>query len=246
MVLARHRRAAARQQGRSEGRLRESHRSGAEPHAGSRRLGLAALGRTAMKRHWRATAVLAGALWARPLNAQGGSFEELTRFTDVVNHIRSNYVDSVTYRQLVHSAIDGMLRALDPHSWFLSSEDNDRFNALERGELAVIGVSLELADGVPTILAVSDRSPADRAGIRPGDRLRARAPVVSPRSRGTASVPPPIVPVYVPKIACARSTEFRRRGSMPALFRCDWRVTRVRRFACCSTAVRASSPTASV
>lgn len=126
-----------------------------------------------MKRHWRAAAVLAGALWARPLNAQGGSFEELTRFTDVVNHIRSNYVDSVTYRQLVHFAIDGMLRALDPHSWFLSSEDNDRFNALQRGELAVIGVSLELADGVPTILAVSDRSPADRAGIRPGDRLRA-------------------------------------------------------------------------
>ncbi len=42
--------------------------------------------------------------------AQGGSFEELTRFTNVVSHIRANYVDSVTYRQLVHSAIDGMLR----------------------------------------------------------------------------------------------------------------------------------------
>jgi carboxyl-terminal processing protease len=109
---------------------------------------------------------------ASPCGAQGTpTYQELQRFSDVLNHIRSNYVDSVTTRQLVHSAIDGMLRALDPHSWFLSTEDNARFNALERGELAVIGVSLELADGVPTILAVTDRSPADHAGVRPGDRL---------------------------------------------------------------------------
>jgi carboxyl-terminal processing protease len=99
------------------------------------------------------------------------SYQELQRFSDVLNHIRANYADSVTTRQLVHSAIDGMLRSLDPHSWFLSTEDNARFNALERGELAVIGVSVELADGIPTILAVTDRSPADRAGVRPADRV---------------------------------------------------------------------------
>ncbi|HEY4099683.1 MAG TPA: S41 family peptidase [Gemmatimonadales bacterium] len=107
---------------------------------------------------------------ARPVRAQG-SYEELQRFSDVLNHVRSNYVDSTTYRQLLHAAIDGMLRSLDPHSWYMSSEDNARFNALERGELAVTGVSLELADGVATVLSVSDGSPADRAGIRPGDRV---------------------------------------------------------------------------
>ena len=124
-----------------------------------------------MRRCWLAAGAIACTVSATPLGAQGSS-EELTRFSAVLSHIRANYVDSVTYRQLVHSAIDGMLRGLDPHSWFLSSADNARFNALERGELAVIGVSLELADGVPTILAVTDASPADRAGVRPGDRLR--------------------------------------------------------------------------
>jgi carboxyl-terminal processing protease len=108
---------------------------------------------------------------AARLPAQG-SADELTRFSAVLSHVRANYVDSVTYKQLVHSAIDGMLKGLDPHSWYLSSEDNARFNALERGELAVIGVSVEIADGTPTILAVTDASPADRAGVRPGDRLR--------------------------------------------------------------------------
>jgi carboxyl-terminal processing protease len=119
---------------------------------------------------WRWIGVMLLAVAARPLAAQG-SYEELQRFSDVLNHIRTNYVDSVTYRQLVHSAIDGMLRSLDPHSWFVSSEDNDRFNALERGELAVTGISLELADGIPTVLDVADASPADRGGVRAGDRL---------------------------------------------------------------------------
>ena len=111
------------------------------------------------------------ALLAARLPAQG-SADELTRFSAVLSHVRANYVDSVTYKELVHSAIDGMLKGLDPHSWYESAEDNARFNALERGELAVIGVSVEVADGLPTILNVTDASPADRAGVRPGDRLR--------------------------------------------------------------------------
>ncbi|MES1259310.1 MAG: S41 family peptidase, partial [Gemmatimonadota bacterium] len=70
-------------------------------------------------------------------------------------------------------AIDGMLKGLDPHSWYLSSDDNARFNALERGELAVTGLSVEIADGTPVVLAVTESSPADHAGVHPGDRLLA-------------------------------------------------------------------------
>jgi carboxyl-terminal processing protease len=106
-----------------------------------------------------------------PVAAQGGSYEDLQRFTAVLNHIRQNYVDSVSYRSLVRAAIDGMLRALDPHSWFIGVEDNKRLDALARGELAVTGVAVELADGVPTVLSVRDGSPADGAGVRPGDRI---------------------------------------------------------------------------
>jgi carboxyl-terminal processing protease len=124
-----------------------------------------------MTRRSLAAVAAACAMLAAKLPAQG-SADELTRFSAVLSHVRANYVDSVTYKELVHSAIDGMLRGLDPHSWYESAEDNARFNALERGELAVIGVSVEVADGLPTILNVTDASPADRAGVRPGDRLR--------------------------------------------------------------------------
>lgn len=123
-----------------------------------------------MKRAAAVIAALVSLAAARPVHAQD-SYQELQRFSDVLNHIRANYVDSTTYRQLLHAAIDGMLRSLDPHSWYMSAEDNARFNALERGELAVTGVSIELEDGVATVLSVTDGSPADHAGVRPGDRI---------------------------------------------------------------------------
>jgi carboxyl-terminal processing protease len=118
-----------------------------------------------------ATGLLLGLGPVAPAHAQASSYEELQRFTAVLNQIRSNYPDSVTYNGLVRAAIDGMLRSLDPHSWFASSEDYERLNALERGELAVTGIVFEYADGVPTVLTYVPRSPAEKAGVLPGDRL---------------------------------------------------------------------------
>lgn len=103
--------------------------------------------------------------------AQVSSYEELQRFSAVLNHIRTNYPDSVAYSGLVRAAIDGMLRSLDPHSWFASREDYEKLNALERGELAETGIVFEFADGVPTILSYLPKSPAERAGVLPGDRI---------------------------------------------------------------------------
>jgi carboxyl-terminal processing protease len=106
-----------------------------------------------------------------PAGAQLSSYEELQRFSAVLNHIRTNYPDSVTYNGLVRAAIDGMLRSLDPHSWFASREDYDRLSAVERGELAVTGIVFEIADGIPTVLSYMPKSPAEKAGVLPGDRI---------------------------------------------------------------------------
>ena len=123
-----------------------------------------------MKKRCLAAPFLVALLAAPAVQAQGG-YEELSRFSAVVRHISDNHADSVTYRGLVRAAIDGMLRSLDPHSWFLPAEDADKYNALERGELAVTGIEIELADAVPTVIAVADGSPADGADVRPGDRV---------------------------------------------------------------------------
>jgi len=117
-------------------------------------------------------AVLLSTLAVARLPAQQRSaYEELQAFSGVLNHVRTNYVDSVSYAQLVHAAIDGMLRALDPHSAFYSRLDYQKLNAIERGELAITGLSLEEVDSAITVLAVAPKSPAAKAGVLPGDRL---------------------------------------------------------------------------
>ncbi len=107
----------------------------------------------------------------QPASPSRSAYEELQTFSGVLNHIRVNYVDSVTYAQLVRAAIDGVLHSLDPHSRFESHADHDKAGKLERGELAVTGVVLEDVAGATSVLAVLAKSPADKAGIQPGDRL---------------------------------------------------------------------------
>ena len=105
------------------------------------------------------------------LLAQRSAYEELQVFSGVLNHIRNNYVDSVGYSELVKAAITGMLRALDPHTRYVSRADRERLDAVERGELATTGMVLESVDGVPTVLTVFPRSPAAKQGIQSGDRI---------------------------------------------------------------------------
>ena len=104
---------------------------------------------------------------------QRSTYEELQTFSQVVNHINRNYADQVGYHELVTAAIRGMLRSLDPHSYFVSRGDWTKRGALERGELAVPGLALEEAGGVMTVLSVAPRGPAAKAGIQAGDRLLA-------------------------------------------------------------------------
>ncbi|HEY6223933.1 MAG TPA: S41 family peptidase [Gemmatimonadales bacterium] len=115
--------------------------------------------------------VLAVCLAGRVSAQQRSAYEELQTFSGVLNHIRLNYVDSVGYAQLVHAAIDGMLRALDPHSGFFSRLEAERFDLIERGTLAVTGITLEEVDSAVTVLAVASQSPAAKSGVQPGDRL---------------------------------------------------------------------------
>jgi carboxyl-terminal processing protease len=119
---------------------------------------------------------LAGFLSVGPtaLSAQQrAAYEDLQNFSGVLNHIRVNYPDSVSYSELVAAAIRGVLRALDPHSAYASRAEWDKRTALERGQVFTIGIALEEVDGAPTVLAVAPRSPAAKGGVLPGDRLLA-------------------------------------------------------------------------
>ena len=118
------------------------------------------------------TIVLLAAL-APGAAAQTPTYEQIQTFSYLLSQVRLNYVVPVHTEQLVHAAIDGMLRSLDPHSRFVPREENDRWMAWEAGRLAGTGIVLEEEDGAPTVAAVRAGSTAERAGILPGDRVQA-------------------------------------------------------------------------
>lgn len=98
--------------------------------------------------------------------------KELATFTDVLQKVKQLYVEPVSDKTLLNNAIQGMLVRLDPHSSFLEPEAARDFQ--EQIEGAFIGVGLELSvdkQGDIKVITPIEGGPAERAGIRSGDKL---------------------------------------------------------------------------
>ncbi len=91
--------------------------------------------------------------------------------TEALVNIRKYYVDEKTYREITYGAIHGMLEALDEHSAFLEEQDYSDMKDDTEGKFSGIGVTLGLRDGILTVIAPIEDSPAFRAGAQAGDRI---------------------------------------------------------------------------
>ncbi|MBX3127811.1 MAG: S41 family peptidase [Polyangiaceae bacterium] len=94
--------------------------------------------------------------------------EQLARVLVLIEH---DYVEPVDRRRLGDGAIKGMVAALDPHSAYLPPDDYAIFQSDTEGRFGGIGVEVDFADGAVTVIAPIEGSPAERAGVRPGDRI---------------------------------------------------------------------------
>jgi carboxyl-terminal processing protease len=94
---------------------------------------------------------------------------DLQRFTNVVEHIKNYYVKSMDDADLFENAMRGMLAGLDPHSSYLDKEDYADLKALTTGKFGGLGIELIPEDGLIRVITPVDDTPAQRAGIQPGD-----------------------------------------------------------------------------
>jgi len=89
------------------------------------------------------------------------------------NAIEQQYVDrsAVQPKTMTYGAISGMVESLGDtgHSVFLTPDMVQDENSLERGEFAGIGAELQVKNNQLVIVAPMDGSPAQKAGLRPGD-----------------------------------------------------------------------------
>jgi len=99
------------------------------------------------------------------------TYEGLKLFTDIISLVEDNYVDSVDTKELIHSAIQGMIRSLDPHSSFMPPEAFEELQIDTHGEFGGIGIVITMKKGILTVVSPIEGTPAYRKGIQAGDRI---------------------------------------------------------------------------
>jgi carboxyl-terminal processing protease len=116
--------------------------------------------------------VLGGWLLQRGLHRGNGSFARAQLFEEVRARVADNFVDSIPEPELFRKAAAGLVRELhDPHSVYLTPEKLRSLNESTSGHYGGLGIQIDVRDGWITIVAPLPGSPAERAGIEPGDRI---------------------------------------------------------------------------
>jgi carboxyl-terminal processing protease len=99
--------------------------------------------------------------------------ESLALYAEAVDTVRKDYVDreAIDPRKQTYGAIEGMLDTLgdEGHTRFLTPEEREQNNNSLSGTYEGIGIEIETKDDKVVVVAPIEGTPADRAGIEPGD-----------------------------------------------------------------------------
>jgi len=98
-------------------------------------------------------------------------YRQLDLFGDVLERVRSDYVEKPDDTKLIESAINGMLSALDPHSSYMSPKHYRDMQVQTRGEFGGLGIEVTMENGVIKVVSPIDDTPADKAGLQANDLI---------------------------------------------------------------------------
>jgi carboxyl-terminal processing protease len=112
---------------------------------------------------------------ARATSLDDGPYAAMNQLGRVLVTVENEYVEPVERTKLVNGAIDGMVAGLDPHSSYMSPQDFALFQSDTQGEFGGVGIEVDAKNDVLTVIAPIEGSPAERAGVKSGDKLVAVA-----------------------------------------------------------------------
>ncbi|MFV0295034.1 MAG: S41 family peptidase, partial [Hyphomicrobiaceae bacterium] len=98
-------------------------------------------------------------------------YRQLDLFGDVLERVRSDYVDKPDDAELIESAINGMLTSLDPHSSYLNSKNYRDMQVQTRGEFGGLGIEVTMENQIVKVVSPIDDTPAAKAGLQANDLI---------------------------------------------------------------------------
>ncbi|NCF45950.1 MAG: PDZ domain-containing protein [Alphaproteobacteria bacterium] len=102
---------------------------------------------------------------------QSDAYRQLALFGDVFQRVKTSYVEEKTDKELIASAINGLLTSLDPHSSFLPEENYEKMQVETSGKFGGLGVEITTENGLVKVVSPIDDTPAFNAGLQSGDYI---------------------------------------------------------------------------
>ena len=97
--------------------------------------------------------------------------EQTRLIAEVMQRVRRDYVEPIGDKELMDSAVRGMVSALDRHSEFLDAEEYREIRNSTRGRYSGVGLEVSTQEGAILVISPIDDTPAQRAGIESGDEI---------------------------------------------------------------------------
>lgn len=98
-------------------------------------------------------------------------FENLHIFSKVLSQVEKNYVEEVDDGQLIQNAIRGLLSSLDPHTVYMPPIAYKELKVDTAGKFGGVGVEVWVKGGLLTVVAPVEGTPAEKAGLKSGDKI---------------------------------------------------------------------------
>lgn len=108
---------------------------------------------------------------AKSTENEANTYELLNLFGEVMERAKLSYVEEVTDKKLIESAINGMLTSLDPHSSYLDADSFNYMSEQTKGKFGGLGIEVTMDNGLVKVVSPIDDTPAAKAGMKAGDYI---------------------------------------------------------------------------
>lgn len=110
------------------------------------------------------------------LNQEKINFSPFWHVWEAINRqyapVNASSTEIVNAQEKVWGATQGLVRSLDdPYSVFLPPQDSKTFEENVRGSFGGVGMEIGIRDGILTVVSPLQDTPAERAGIKAGDKI---------------------------------------------------------------------------
>ena len=107
----------------------------------------------------------------KPVKDETLPLKDLQTFVEILNRVKTDYVEEVSDQTLLENSVRGMLSGLDPHSTYLDKEEFKDINTATSGKFGGLGIEVQLQNGFVRVVSPIDDTPAAKAGIQAGDLI---------------------------------------------------------------------------